>query len=210
MKSTFLTEAGGFFAQTQSLYRGTIAGGSNGFFFYTRFGLSSSMADYANATVFVGLSSANIACAQMTQTGSASFDYCGFTWVSSSANNAAGIGTNLRFATGSNWWFVTAHAGLATYHPTPIKVTGSENYEFYIYAPPFPSTSSVFWRIKAEISGAFLESGSATGTLVALPNPAVAMSPWLAIGQYSSSVAPVSGRVSGSIFFNRMYIESDR
>lgn len=154
---TFTSTAGSVVSSVNAFSRGISAGGQSGVFYYARAIFRD--ANYNNSSgvrLTFGLSDRTTA-----------DTICGSDNVTSQQLMAFSYSTALN----ANWRFATDDGSAST--PTYVDsglafdTTGS-NYEFYIYAPPFPNTSTIYWAIKdVYLTNQPLYSGQSTATLPA-------------------------------------------
>ena len=153
--------------------------GKNGFFYAARFAFPDSA--YVSLRAFSGFAS-------LILTGSVQFDtpvgtdqYVGFQFCSGSGTNG-----NL------NWRFITKATQVATGSvDTGISFAASSNvFRTYIYCPPYPSNSTVYWQIENETAGTMSSGSIATN----LPTGSVA----LKAGLIMSNVAATARNIRWS------------
>lgn len=152
-RSTFNTTAVWLSSGASMFVRGTTSGGQNGFFYFVRTTLPD--ATYANSSgvrLVYGLSD---------QT--AANTVCG----SDNVSNQDLIGFNYSTALSANWRIAAddGSASTPTYVDTGMPFTASTTYDFYIYAPPFPATSTIYWKMENLTTGTTTAEGVATTQL---------------------------------------------
>ena len=152
VRSTFNSTATTLATTIQVFSRGTAANQQNGFFYFVRTTLPDT--DYTNSSgvrIVYGLSD---------QT---SGNACG----SDNVTNQDLIAFNYSTALNANWRIAAddGSASAPTYVDTGVAFTASTTYDFYIYAPPFPSTSTIYWRMDNLTNATTTAEGTATTQL---------------------------------------------
>jgi len=153
LRSTFGSSGLGVYTSSDFL-RGTTSVGRNGFFAFIRSTLPD--ANYANSSgvrLTYGLSD------QTSGAGCAS----------DNVSNQDMIAFNYSTALSANWR-VAADDGSASapdYVDTGMPFTASTTYDFYIYSPPYPSTSTIYWRLDNLTTGTTTVEGISTSRLPA-------------------------------------------
>lgn len=130
---TFNTTASYLYSSSNNFIRGTVTGAQNGFFYFIRTTLPD--ASYSNSSgvrLIYGMTdqSTNLSCG------------------SDNVNNNDMIAFNYSTALSSNWRIAAddGSASAPTYTDTGLGfATGT--YDFYLYSPPYPDTSRVYWRM---------------------------------------------------------------
>jgi hypothetical protein len=125
-------------------YRGSVANGSNGFFYVARVGFPD--ATYTGNRFFTGLTTQTIA--TMTNSDTPAGDYAGFQFSTTRAD------TGFRFITRDN---TTTSTGVNT-----LAIAQNKVYDFYIYTPPQGTT--IYWRVD-NITDGTTQEGSTTTNL---------------------------------------------
>lgn len=138
--------------------RGTTSGGNNGFFYFVRATLpDATYTSNSGVRLFYGLSTAN------SDSGAC---------VSDSVNQDA-VGFYYSTALSANWRVLTDNSAAGnTFVDTGMPFTASTTYDFYIYSPPYPSTSTIYWRMDNLTTGTTTVDGT---TNTQLPTPATFM-----------------------------------
>ncbi len=169
------------------LFRGSVPGGSNGFFFFCRLGFPDSTYDQAGASTgsrfFVGLTSGTMLASVSVDTlagHNAGFQRC-------HTNGAR---------TDPNWQFTTTNGVSQSLVDTGMPFVAQHVYDFYIFCPPLGGVIS--WRVDDKTAGTSNEGSTSTY----LPDPATAMRG----GFHILSVDAVARNVR----MNRVYTESKR
>lgn len=132
-------------------YRGSVANGSNGFFYVARLGFPD--ATYTSNRIFTGLSSQTMAV--MTNSDTPAGDYSGFQFSTARGD------TGWRFITRDN---TTTSTGVNT-----LAIAQNKVYDFYIYVQPLGTT--INWRVDNITDGTTQEGSTATN----LPRTTIAM-----------------------------------
>ncbi|CAN5380327.1 hypothetical protein BH10PAT3_BH10PAT3_3070 [soil metagenome] len=165
-------------------YRGSVAGGSNGFFYVVRVGLpdASYGSGATGARIWVGLSNQTIATAVGNDNPAG--HYVGFQY---STNRGA-----------STWMFVTKDN---TTQSTPAAATGitfaqNKVYDFYIYVAPQGTT--IYWRVDNLTDGQTVEGNTTTN----LPGTSTAMRAGAEIQTLTTTAR--------NIRVLKQYVEADR
>ena len=149
-RHTFSATASSFSTSETMFLRGTSATGQNGFFYFARTLLPD--ADYSNSSgvrMIYGLSdqtSANSICGSDNVTGQ---DLIAFSYSTALSSN----------------WRIAADDGTGsapTYTDTGVAFTVSTTYDMYIYSPPYPDHSVIYWRLDDVTNGTTVEGTAST------------------------------------------------
>ncbi|MDB5175569.1 MAG: hypothetical protein JWM81_427 [Candidatus Saccharibacteria bacterium] len=176
----------GFAGANNQYFRGSVANGADGFFYFARVNLSdATLANYTSTTtgarLYFGMTDQTMA-------------------VMGASNTPTGNFAGFQFAPsrdGGVMQFTTRDGTTQTVASTTLTLASSKTYDFYIYMKPRDTT--VYYRIDNLTDGTVSLTGSKTTNL---PTATVAMKPMVII-------APISA-AARSFSFQRMYVESDR
>jgi hypothetical protein len=163
--------------------RGSVAG-ANGFFMNIRGALQdASYGSGATGTrMFIGMTDQTIATSVASQ-------------------NPAGNRVGFSYDTGrgdTNWMVSTKNGGTETLANTGMVFSPAKAYDWYVYVPPYPNNSTIYWRID-NVTDDTTAEGSTGATL---PTGSVA----LRAGQSIRNLSAVARTIS----YQRIYVESDR
>jgi hypothetical protein len=170
-----------------SNYRGSVANGASGFFFFARVELPDALAKYSSTTtgsrIFVGMTDQTMA----VSVGS-----------TDPTGNRAGFSmVPARDTPTFNWKFVTKNGATENAVDTGVTLAVVKTYDMYVYVPPLGGT--INWRIDNLTDGSAPVEGS---TSTNLPTATVAMRGGLQIATLEA--------VAHNVRWQRIYIESDR
>lgn len=175
-------DTSGISQSNTQLFRGSVSGGANGFFFVSRAGFPD--ANYgAGATgtrVWIGLTDQSAA--NSSGNDNPNGNYAGFMYSTNRGD--------------TNWQFITKNGTTQNPTNTGMAFTVNKVYDFYVYTPPLGTT--VFWRIDNLTDGTTLEGSTATN----LPTATVSMRSVLNIRNLGTT--PRNMRVA------KTYTEADR
>ncbi len=166
-------------SNTAPYYRGSQVG-SNGFFMQARMGFPT--ATSTGARYFVGFTSGTMA-------------------ASVSADNPAGSGIGWQYSTtrgDTGWKFMTDNGTTQTVSSTVLPFAVNEVMDFFIYCPPYPNNTVIYYRIDNITQGTTAE-GTATSTL---PAGTTAMRAGFQMSNVSAAAK--------NIRMSRFYVETDR
>jgi hypothetical protein len=181
--ATFSATASYVYSSSLNFIRGTTAVGQNGFFYFARVGFPDS--SYTNS------SGVRLIFGMTDQSTNAS---CG----SDNVTNQDIIAFNYSTALNANWR-VAADDGSAsapTYVDTGVLFTSSSTYDMYLYAPPYPDISNIYWRIDNITNGTSTAEGVATTQL-----------PGASVFLYNVACADSVSAVTRNFRFETMYAE---
>jgi hypothetical protein len=168
-------------------YRGSVAGGANGFFFFNRLAFIDTTYDSVGAStgsrIFSGLTNGTLA----AQVGAddPTGHWCGF--FRRHVNGGA---------TDTNWKFGCKDSTASDFVDTGMVFTAQHVYDFYIFCAPLGGT--VYWRIDDLTAGTTAEGSTSTR----LPSAAVAMR-----GGFQVSTVEAVVR---NVMTQKLYIEAPR
>ncbi len=166
-------------SNTAPYYRGSQVG-SNGFFMQARMGFPT--ATSTGARYFIGFTSGTMA-------------------ASVSADNPAGSGIGWQYSTAradTGWKFMTDNGTTQTVSSTVLPFAVNEIIDFFIYCPPYPNNTIIYYRIDNITQGTTAE-GTATSTL---PAGTTAMRAGFQMNNISAAAK--------NIRMSRFYVETDK
>jgi hypothetical protein len=175
----------GFYTKN-AYYRGSMANGADGFFYFTRMNLdNNALSNYETSTgarIFMGM--------------------CGSTYtncVSSDTPTTSNVaGFQLSGSRGdAQFQFVTCNASLCNVTSTGVTVAITDSYDLYTYCPPEGTT--VYWRIDDNTTGTAPVEGSTTTDLPTASSPL-----------YAGELIQTLTSAARYLYFQRMYFETDR
>jgi hypothetical protein len=170
------TGVAGTFANTAQFYRGTQAG-ANGFFFQAR--MTFPTATSSTYRVFVGFTSGDGA-------------------LSVSSDNPAGDNVAFQYSTGrsdTGWKFMTKDGTTQNVSSTIMPFSTTDVFDFFIYCPPYPNNTIIYYRIDNVTQGTSAEGSTSTN----LPTGGVALRPGFFLGN-------ITGATARNIRINRLYV----
>lgn len=156
--------------------------GANGFFFNLRAALPDSSPSTNGARLFAGMT-------DRTTTQSVSSD------------NPSGHRAGFSYSTirgDTHWQFSTRDGSTEDLTDTGMVFADNKAYDFYIYTPPYPNNTTIFWRID-NLSDGTSQEGTATTNL---PGGSTALRGSWGIETESAAAS--------NIRMQRLYIEADR
>ncbi|HRH21730.1 MAG TPA: hypothetical protein PLJ58_00865 [bacterium] len=150
-KDVFSSTASSLRSSVNIFVRGTQTG-QNGFFYFARTHFPDG--SYTNS------SGVRLVYGMTDQTSAAA---CG----SDNVTNQDMIAFNYSTALSANWRIAAddGSASAPTYTDTGVAFASTTTYDMYIYAPPFPATSTIYWRIDDITNGTTTAEGTATTQL---------------------------------------------
>jgi hypothetical protein len=163
---------------TAPYYRGSVVG-SNGFFFQARMAFPT--ATSTGARYFIGFTSGTMA-------------------ASVSADNPAGSNIGWQYSTAradTGWKFMTNN-GAQTVSATMLPFSITDIFDFFIYCPPFPNNTVVYYRIDDVTLGTTAE-GTTSATL---PVGTLALRAGMQMNNISAAAK--------NIRLGRLYVETDQ
>jgi hypothetical protein len=175
----------GVWQAVSNYFRGSVTNGSNGFFFFTRFGTTTTVGYGAGATgsrFFMGMSDQTLS---TTMVG---------------ADNPNGNYAGLQYSTNrgdTNWMCVTKdNTTQSTPVSTGVAFAAGKQYDTYVYTPPKGTT--IYMRIDNNTDGTTGECTMSTN----LPVATTALRPNAFVGPVLTTARDFN--------FQRMYVETDR
>lgn len=163
-------------------YRGSVANGSNGFFYVARLGLPDANygAGATGARIWTGLTSGTAA--SMTNADNPAGNYAGFQYSTNRGDTA--------------WQFVSKDNVTQSTPVATLAIAQNKVYDFYIYTPPQGTT--VYWRIDNITDGTTQEGTTTTN----LPINSTAMRAGTSLQTLTTTIR--------NIRVLKHYVESDR
>lgn len=171
---------GGVGNATASFARGSVSNGANGFFANIRGSVQD--ASYPSTRILVGMTDQTVAACITNQ-------------------NQGGNRAAFSYDTGrgdTNWMFSTRDGTTENLVNTGMPFSAAAAYDWYIYTPPYPNNTTIYWRIDNLTAGTSFE-GSVTANL---PTGSAAMRMAIAVRNLTTGAHTIS--------FQRIYVESDR
>ena len=154
--------------------------GSNGFFFQARMAFPDATSTGIRA--FVGFTSGSMS-------------------ASVSADNPAGSNIGWQYSTAggySGWKFLTSNGTVWSTTSTMLPFQQNAVFDFFMYSPPYPNNSTVYYRIDNVTAGTTAEGSVSTN----LPAGATALRAGFQINNITASARNVR--------LSRLYVETDR
>jgi hypothetical protein len=154
--------------------------GSNGFFFQARMAFPDATSTGLRA--FVGFTSGTMA-------------------ASVSADNPAGSGLGWQYSTSrgdTGWKFMTDNGTTQTVSSTILPMAVNEIFDFFIYSPPYPNNTIIYYRVDNITAGTTAEGTTST----TLPAGGTQMRAGFQITNVNNG-----GR---NVRMNRLYVETDK
>jgi len=176
----------GIAGANNQFFRGSIANGANGFFYFMRINLSDTLTNYTSATtgtrLFFGLTDQTAA-------------------TMGASNTPLGNFVGFRFAPSADagvMQFTSRDGTTQTQNTTSTTLAQNKTYDLYVYVKPNDPSNTLYWRIDNLTDGSTQE-GTKTNNQ---PTSTVAMKP-MGIMEPMTAITHV-------FQFQRMYVESDR